>query len=569
VTTTGSPPPGLAETGALPTGVNLTDNGDGTATLAGMPAVGTAGSYPFTITATGAGTPATQSFTLVVDAQPSDFSVGVSPTTATVTVGSTATTTVTTATTVGTAQSVAFSQSGVPVGWLDGFAPQTVTSGNSSTLSITPSASAAPGTYPITITGTGTTTHSTTFTLTVDTPPAITSVASTTFTQGVAGTFTVTTTGSPAPAITSTGALPTGVTLTDNGNGTASLAGTPAPGSNSSYPITITATGAGSPASQSFTLAVSPASDFTIGLQPTGATVTAGSAATATVSTAAIGTAPNVALSASGQPTGALVSFSPGTVVAGGSSAMTVTTSSSTPAGTYTVTVTGTSSAAVHTATFSLTVNAIVASTPHLVQTAGATETAAATSLAGTFPSTTASGDLLVLAASEYSGATNHLTSVTDTAGNTWIRVGTYFVSSHNSNGELWYSPNAKPTNTVTAHVASSASMSFEVLEFSGVATSSPLDSSTGTANTGTSAGSGAATSTVTDELAIGFVAGHASAQAMTVTAPGYTDQPQQTTTGTVASVVTGYQVLGAPAAQSFSAAMYWASGIALFKPSG
>jgi hypothetical protein len=125
----------------------------------------------------------------------------------------------------------------------------------------------------------------------------------------------------------------------------------------------------------------------------------------------------------------------------------------------------------------------------------------------------------------------------------------------------------------VTAHVASAASLSFEVLEFSGVAVSSPLDTSAGTANTGTTAGSGSATSTVSNELAVGFVAGHASAQAIAVTSPGYVAQPQQTTTGTVASVVTGYQVLGAPGATSFagsfSASMYWASGIALFKPSG
>ncbi len=44
------------------------DNGDGTATLAGTPAAGTGGSYPFTITASnGIGTDATQSFTLTVD----------------------------------------------------------------------------------------------------------------------------------------------------------------------------------------------------------------------------------------------------------------------------------------------------------------------------------------------------------------------------------------------------------------------------------------------------------------------------------------------------------------------
>ena len=57
-----------------------------------------------------------------------------------------------------------------------------------------------------------------------------TSAAATTFTAGSAGTFTVTTTGNPAPAITSSGALPAGVTFVDNGDGTATLAGTPAAG---------------------------------------------------------------------------------------------------------------------------------------------------------------------------------------------------------------------------------------------------------------------------------------------------------------------------------------------------
>jgi hypothetical protein len=52
------------------------------------------------------------------------------------------------------------------------------------------------------------------------TAPAITSASSTTFTVGVAGSFTVTATGSPTPSLTETGTLPTGVTFTDNGNGT-------------------------------------------------------------------------------------------------------------------------------------------------------------------------------------------------------------------------------------------------------------------------------------------------------------------------------------------------------------
>jgi hypothetical protein len=70
-------------------------------------------------------------------------------------------------------------------------------------------------------------------TVTVNAPPAITSAASTTFTVGSAGSFTVTTSpGYPAtaPTISRTGALPSGVTFTDNGDGTATLAGTPDPG---------------------------------------------------------------------------------------------------------------------------------------------------------------------------------------------------------------------------------------------------------------------------------------------------------------------------------------------------
>ena len=46
---------------------------------------------------------------------------------------------------------------------------------------------------------------------------------------GNAGTFTVTTTGTPRD-IQQSGPLPTGVTFMDNGNGTATLAGTPAEG---------------------------------------------------------------------------------------------------------------------------------------------------------------------------------------------------------------------------------------------------------------------------------------------------------------------------------------------------
>lgn len=67
-TANGNPIPVISKTGSLPSGVTFTDNGDATATLAGTPAGGTAGSYPLTITATNATSAPTQSFTLTVTA---------------------------------------------------------------------------------------------------------------------------------------------------------------------------------------------------------------------------------------------------------------------------------------------------------------------------------------------------------------------------------------------------------------------------------------------------------------------------------------------------------------------
>jgi hypothetical protein len=66
-TSSGFPRPALGEQGALPTGIAFVDNGDGTATLLGTAATGTAGMYNITITAVsdiGAG--ASQSFTIYV-----------------------------------------------------------------------------------------------------------------------------------------------------------------------------------------------------------------------------------------------------------------------------------------------------------------------------------------------------------------------------------------------------------------------------------------------------------------------------------------------------------------------
>ncbi len=63
VTTTGAPSAAISESGALPPGVRFIDNGNGTATFAGIPAASAAGTFQISITAAnGIGPAATQEF---------------------------------------------------------------------------------------------------------------------------------------------------------------------------------------------------------------------------------------------------------------------------------------------------------------------------------------------------------------------------------------------------------------------------------------------------------------------------------------------------------------------------
>jgi hypothetical protein len=105
------------------------------------------------------------------------------------------------------------------------------------------------------------------FTLTVNEAPSITSDASATFQVGAAGSFTVVTGHSypTPPTLSETGALPSGVTFTDNGDGTAALSGTPDVGTEGTYTLTITASNGVAPdASQTFTLTVLPLNPGTV-----------------------------------------------------------------------------------------------------------------------------------------------------------------------------------------------------------------------------------------------------------------------------------------------------------------
>jgi LmbE family N-acetylglucosaminyl deacetylase len=267
VSTSGAPTAAISKTaGALPPGLSLTDNGDGTATLAGTPSAAAASpassqAYPLTLKAQSLAGSANQTLTVTVT-NPGTAPTFTSAASASFTTGSAGSFTVTTA--------------GEPTAALSktaGSLPTGVSfaanGDGTATISGMPAAAAAePGksqSYAITIqaeSGAGKATQS--FSLKVTnpgTPPTFTSASSTTFTTGVARSFTVSTASNPVAALARSGALPAGLSFSDNGDGTATISGTATnatapPAGSQAYPLTIEATALSGSKSQSFTLTV-------------------------------------------------------------------------------------------------------------------------------------------------------------------------------------------------------------------------------------------------------------------------------------------------------------------------
>ncbi|TFB75344.1 hypothetical protein E3O06_05840 [Cryobacterium glaciale] len=272
VTTTAAFPAATAISvvGSLPTGLSLTDNGDGTATLAGTATVGSGGSYPLTVTATnGVLTDAAQTLTLTVNDSP-------------------VITTQPVAATVQSSTAVTFSAAAVgypapSVQWQvstdAGSTFADITAATAATLSFTASQGQNGNEYRAVFTNAAST-MTDAVRLTVGTPPTFTSGTIAQFTVGTARTVTVAAVGSPAPALTLASG-PSWLRFTNNGDGTAALVGTPPAGSGGEYPVTVAADNGFTPsASQvvvvtvteapaitsagAFTLAVAEVADVTV-----------------------------------------------------------------------------------------------------------------------------------------------------------------------------------------------------------------------------------------------------------------------------------------------------------------
>jgi len=112
-----------------------------------------------------------------------------------------------------------------------------------------------------------------------------------------------------------------------------------------------------------------------------------------------------------------------------------------------------------------------------VVQSFGAANTSAGTTLVATPSVGTTTGDLLVatIRTRVTTAPAATVTGVTDSAGNTWVKA-TSVVSGSLSDGEVWYAANATSDTSVTATVSVSSAVAFTVIEVAGAAAATPLD---------------------------------------------------------------------------------------------
>ena len=213
------------------------------------------GTYPLTITGASGTLSHTGSVSLVVQPPaPPDFALSTTPSSVTVTAGSTASYTENVTRTGGFGGAVTLSISGLPAGAAGTFTPNPNT-GASSALSVTTSTTTPAGTYPLTITGTSTSpalTRTSTATLVVQPAAApnftiAITPTSRTVSAGASTTYTVN--------ITRTGGFTGAVTFSVSGLGTgASGTFSPNPATANSSTLTGTTTAAAPATSRVFTV---------------------------------------------------------------------------------------------------------------------------------------------------------------------------------------------------------------------------------------------------------------------------------------------------------------------------
>ena len=129
-----------------------------------------------------------------------------------------------------------------------------------------------------------------------------------------------------------------------------------------------------------------------------------------------------------------------------------------------------------------------------------------ATSIAAPAVNHTAGNLIVVIATSGY-GDTTNITQITDTAGNTYVRITGAYDSSNTNNIEIWYAKNitGNANNIVTIlYNLSRGKRSIHVLQYSGCDTTAPLDqSAVGTGPSSTTVITADITTTTADEVLV------------------------------------------------------------------
>ncbi len=384
----------LSVTSTLPAGmtysfspnpVGINSNTAGSSTLGVNTSTSTpAGTYNLTVSGTDGTLTNTTQVTVVVNPVPTpDFSLSSSPGSATVTQGNAASYTIAVSPSGGYTGTVNLTTGSLPTGVTASYNPSAVTTTGgsvvSSTLTLTTASNAPTGTYNITVTGTdstGSPTHSiqvgltiqqvTSSDFTISATPSISAAqpgSSTTYTVTIAGSATGPFNGTVnlsvggVPSRTSASFNTTSIT----GSGSATLTVSPHHNAqNGSFTLTITGTSGSLShvATVTFVIGTITTPDFSLSGSPSSQTVAPGSGTSYTITlTPSGGYSGTVGLSATGLPSGALALFTPSSVSASSTtSSLSITTSSSTPTGSFPLTITGTDGTLTHTTSVTLVV---------------------------------------------------------------------------------------------------------------------------------------------------------------------------------------------------------------------
>jgi parallel beta-helix repeat protein len=284
-----------------------------------------------------------------------------------VTAGWAGSTTVTTTLSSGSSQAVSFSVSGLPSGATGSFSSASCSPACSTTLTISTSSATPAGTSTITITATGGgITRTTSFSLTVSLPtvttPTITPNGGS-FLGSVSVSMQTTTSGASI-YYTTDGTTPTQSTTLYTGTMTLT--------SNATVKAKALKSGYNPSAEADASLTVTQPFDFSLS-NSGDQSVVAGSSVNNTIAAALVsGSSQGVSFSVSGLPSGATGSFSPNSCTPACSPVLTINTTTSTPAGNYSITVTSTGGGVTKTTAFTLSVTlALTVATPTITPNGG------------------------------------------------------------------------------------------------------------------------------------------------------------------------------------------------------